>query len=89
MPALPATQIAFTLTDPATKQTVRGEMVAEGQGLAIRLDGYGGKESAQGQGTPVFLEFSNGQLRLHLWHDINTADPVTHSLEGARECLRR
>jgi len=89
MPDSASATYTFRLTDPVTRQSVHGQLTVDDHVLAVTVDGYGDKESAPGQGTPVFLEFYDGQLRVNLWHDINTADPVTHGLEGARECLRR
>ena len=62
----------------------------EGQGmLLLRPKGYGDKCSANGCGDPVGLAFSDGELKVYLWEDINVERPRVISLEGAREDARK
>lgn len=60
----------------------------EPQGITIYIEGYGDNGSAEGHGSPIFLELYRGELRLHVWDDINEGDPKTINLEGAREDKR-
>lgn len=60
-----------------------------GVGLGISIDGFGEKNSGDGEGSPVWLEIENGVPSLKVWADITSEDP-THiiSLGGAAEALR-
>lgn len=57
--------------------------------LEIRPEGYGEKTAVEGCGSPVLLEWRNNQLVARLFPDINSEEPVSLSLEGARESNRR
>jgi hypothetical protein len=59
-------------------------------GVSLFALGYGDHGSAEGHGSPVFLELYGGQLWLVVWADINSEKP-THiiPLGGAREANRR
>ena len=59
-------------------------------GVSLYAEGYGDRTSAEGHGTPVFLELYRGELRLVVWADINKED-ATHviPLGGAREDRRQ
>lgn len=78
----------FMLRDLVSNHVVNGQVEEEEHGLAIKFDGFGDNESAEGHGTPIFIEVHEGKLRVHVWPDINSADPVTIELDGAREILR-
>ncbi|QIR16649.1 hypothetical protein [Shewanella aestuarii] len=54
-------------------------------GLALHFDGYSDFCSNDANGTPIYIEHFDNQLRVILYGDINQEDP-THiiSLEGAR-----
>lgn len=82
-------EFAFQLRDPETGKTVNGKVVAENYGLEIFIEGYGNYSCESGQGSPLFLEIWDGELRAVLWSNINEEDP-THvvSLEKAREDSR-
>ena len=64
-------------------------IVAGETGIEIKAEGYGDSSSDVGFGAPIFIEWYDGKLRVHLFGDINREDP-THSvdLEGARESAR-
>lgn len=64
-------------------------IVARETGIEIQAEGYGDSSSNVGSGSPIFIEWYDGKLRVHLFGDINREDP-THSidLEGARESAR-
>lgn len=59
-------------------------------GVSLYAEGYGDRTSAEGHGTPVFLELYKGELRLVVWGDINREDP-THviPLGASREDRRQ
>lgn len=65
------------------------EFDADGRGVSIRVPGMGMKEMETGYDGVIFLEHIEGQLRLHVWSDINQADP-THTIEfeAAKESNR-
>lgn len=75
-------------TDHDAKLPVR--IVASPHGVSIYAEGHSDFGSAEGHGTPVFLELHQGRLRLLVWADINREDP-THDIDlsGAREDRRR
>lgn len=75
-------------SEHAGKLPVR--IVASPHGVSIYADGYGDFGSAEGHGTPVFLELHRGRLRLLVWADINREDPTQDiDLSGSREDRRQ
>jgi hypothetical protein len=58
-------------------------------GIDIKAQGYGNLTMEDGYGTPVFLEFYEGSLRLLYFPDINQEEPVVVPLEGALESNRK
>lgn len=74
----------------------RGQGHVEGKirffltGIEIFIDGYGTKTMQDGHGSPVYIEFYEGSLRVLVWSDINQEDP-THAIAllGAKENKRR
>jgi len=52
-------------------------------GIEIQFDGYGTREEEDGYGTPVFIEFYDGHLRVVVWDNINEGDPKIIDMEGA------
>lgn len=58
--------------------------------IDIRPKGYGDACSKNGYGTPILIEFWNGELRVVVWGNINQEDPThTINVEGAKESARR
>jgi len=58
-------------------------------GVSLYAEGHGDCGSAEGHGTPVFIELYKGELRVLVWADINREDPThTISLAGARSDRR-
>ena len=53
------------------------------RGISIRAEDYGDKTSAEGHGTPIYLEYANGELILRVWADINQEEP-THVIPLGR-----
>ncbi len=56
--------------------------------LIISARGYGEAGADDGHGDQVCMELYEGELRLHVFPDIRDENPVTISLEGAREDRR-
>jgi hypothetical protein len=86
------TELPFSMPDSSEKNAdpKRGEVVLDGDGITIQVEGYGDHCSPDGRGTPIMIENWEGELRLVVWADINQED-ATHriSLEGAREDRRK
>jgi len=61
----------------------------KGGALNIYPQGYGDFSSADGHGTPIFVEIWEGRLRLVTWADINEQEPVVTDLESAKETNRK
>jgi len=78
-----------TLVDEATGQRLAVKVECKPNGISLVATDHGDKTSAEGHGTPVWIEFRDGQLWVNVWADVNQEEP-THSisLEGAREALR-
>ena len=64
------------------------KVVADQRGVSIEAKGHGDCCSADGHGSPVFLELHQGHLRLIVFADINEQDPTIIDLDGAREDRR-
>ena len=82
----------FQLNDFADpkRQVKKGwlEIVQNGAGIFIHVDGYGDKFSKDGEGMVVGLDYLNGKLVLRVWADINEEETHCIDLEGAREDKR-
>ena len=80
----------FTLRDQSNEMAPRKkgtiELLDNGGGILVRIEGYGDKTSPKGEGCPIIIENWEGEARVVVWGDINKEDP-THliSLEGAKE----
>jgi len=74
--------------DPSFSDRQPIKVVAYQQGVVIDAKGYGDCCSADGHGSPVFLELYQGQLRLIVFADINEQDPEIINLDGAKEDRR-
>lgn len=62
----------------------------EGEGLSIRVPGYGTSDMEPGAGPVVLLEMRYGVPFILVWGDIETEEPThTICLKGAAESLRR
>ncbi len=83
---------ATTLTDahPDFNGKLPIRLAVSSGGVSIYAEGYGQHDTAEGHGTPVFLELYRSELRLVVWADINDGEP-SHviPLGGAREACRR
>jgi hypothetical protein len=55
----------------------------------IKPKGHGDLSSGDGYGVPICIERYDGHLRVILWPDINTEEPVIVDMEGARESMRK
>lgn len=58
-------------------------------GIEISPEGYGDNESADGHGSPIFIEYYEGHLRVLVWSNINDPEPTIIDLEQARESARQ
>lgn len=71
------------------KPSVHAVIKTNAQGIEIQVDGYGTREEADGHGTPIFIEFYEGHLRVVVWNDINQSDPQIIDMEPARLSNRK
>ena len=60
----------------------------DNQFIAIRPQGHGECEAADGYGTPILLEHYEGKCFVRVWPDINQADPQNIDMSGALESNR-
>jgi hypothetical protein len=71
---------------PAVEIIVK--VLSEGGKIWIQPDGFGEKCAEDGEGFPVGIEIWEGRLRLIVFNDINSEDPIILNLENARESCR-
>lgn len=57
--------------------------------LSLRIAGLGHVEMQDGEGDVLYLERRNGAYHVDICPDIHDPEPVSVSLEGAQERLRR
>lgn len=74
--------------DPKQTGSLKVRVAATCSAISIFPEGYGDFGSADGHGSPVFLELYEGRLRLIVFSDINEQDPTIIDLDGAREDRR-
>ena len=60
-------------------------IVVDPNGVSIEAKGYGDFGSAEGHGSPVYLELYRGNLRLVVSPDIKEEEPMIVDLAGAKE----
>lgn len=89
-PPMQSVSITLMDADPDHDGKLPIRLSGSPHGVSLFAEGYGDRTSAEGHGTPVFLELYRGELRLVIWADINDEEP-THiiPLGGAREADRR
>lgn len=83
---------AVPLTDennPADEVKTFAVVECSSRGVFIRVVGYGDAASQDGHGEIAFLELHDNKLQIHLFPDINSPEPRTISLEGARNERRQ
>lgn len=75
--------------DAESRGSLKVRVVANHSAISVFPEGYGDCGSAEGHGSPFFLELYQDRLRLVVFADINQEDP-THiiDLDGAREDRR-
>lgn len=79
----------FEIHDQAhPERKLKVTVVCKGGHLELRPEGYGENESADGYGSPVFLDLWESRLRVCVSKDINDPHPNIIDLEGARETAR-
>jgi hypothetical protein len=81
--------VETVLEDDASDRLLEVKVRTLARGVEICANGYGEHEALAGEGAVVYLDWYDGKLQVHVYSDINKADPVTISLEGARESLRK
>ena len=69
----------------AQPDDIKVKLLSEGGQLWIQPDGYGEKCTADGYGCPVGMEIWQGRIRLIVFDNINSEDPLIIDLENARE----
>ncbi len=77
-----------TLTDLETKQEHQVSINVTNGFIEIGFTGFGEAEAEDGDGTPIVIEMVNGVPVVRLFHDINSAEPMTVRMDNARESLR-
>ena len=69
-------EVIFNLPDTSTKDlAIECIVEQESGGIAIKAG-----DVPHGEGRPVFIEWRNGMLAVHVWADANNESP-THSIE--------
>lgn len=78
--------IVAIITDDVDGKRLQITIDVSKQGIAIGAKGYGEKTAEPGTGRPIFIDFFNDELRVHVWADINKEDQ-THIIDmsGALE----
>jgi hypothetical protein len=88
---LPEEGASFVLTDPSqlkNGEQVKGRVQVSGGKVLLSFEGYGEAEALDGEGSPVFVDFFDGKLKLYVAPDINDANYQSKPLWGAQESLR-
>ena len=67
---------------------IKVNVLSESGQLWIQAEGYGEKCALAGHGRPVGMEIWQGRLRLIVYDNINSEDPLIIDLENARETCR-
>lgn len=71
--------------DPANKTSIPVTATYKNGVIWLGFEGYGEPEAPEGQGTPVGLEYYEGELRVIVYDDINRCEPKVIPMEEARE----
>jgi hypothetical protein len=89
-PLIQSVSLTLMDADPDHDASLPIRLAGSPHGVSLYALGYGDRTSAEGHGTPLFIEVHCGELRLLVWSDINSEEP-THviPLGGAREDRRR
>jgi hypothetical protein len=82
-------QVAIEEPDKHPRTSVQAKINLDPNGIELQFDGYGTREEEDGYGTPVFIEFYDGRLRVITWNDINQSDPQIIDMELARTDNRK
>jgi hypothetical protein len=77
------------LHDETTDTAIVVKLHCTERGIELIAPGHGDNTSEEGHGTPVWIEFRDGELWVRVWGNIGQEDP-THriGLAGARESCR-
>jgi hypothetical protein len=89
-PLIQSMSLTLIDADPDHDANLPIRLAGSPHGVSLFALGYGDRTSAEGHGSPVFLELHKGELRLLVWGDINAEEP-THiiPLGEAREHRRQ
>jgi len=72
------------------ERSLKVKVQLRGNGIFVMPKGYGDCASQDGHGTPVMIEYYEGDLRVLVWSDINQEDPTyILSLDKALESKRK
>lgn len=82
------TKVIFNLARQGEREPLEVTVSCCNTCLTIAVKGYGECCASDGDGSVILLEHYDGELRAHLFNDINSESPITRSLEGAREDKR-
>lgn len=83
--------ILFVLEDcVGGEDKLEGRIKVGSTRIELFINGYGTSSMEPGFGSPIYIEFYQGSLRLLVWDDINQEEPTYEiSLEGALESKRQ
>ena len=81
--------LLFSLKDSSTGDELPITFFIENGAIWFRPEGYGESLAADGKGTPIGIEYHEGQLRVLLWTDINTEEPLIVNMKKAKEEKRK
>ncbi len=79
----------FILNEYDGEEKLRVKVKKTPNSIDIVPEGYGDFGSEDGHGVPILLEIYEGRLRLIVWNDINSEDPMIIDMEGAKETNRK
>jgi hypothetical protein len=81
--------LLFSLEDSSSGDKLPIILFYENGAIWFRPEGYGESLAADGKGTPMGIEYHEGQLRVLLWPDINKEEPLIVDMERAKEEERK
>jgi hypothetical protein len=76
------------LHDEVTGEHIPVALDCDERGITLSAPGHGDACSSDGHGSPVHIEFRDGELWVRVWSDIHEEDPTSICLAGARESRR-
>ncbi len=79
----------FVLNEYDGEEKLKVGVTETTNSIEIVPEGYGDFGSEDGCGVPILIEIYEGRLRLVVWNDINSEDPMIIDMESARESNRK